>query len=111
MVSPGFDQVRFGAYKDHILSQSREPSTSMLCCETSGWRKPADRTNYIGILLTGLLVSRFIGSPAALFNGNQPELGKSVFAQILAILRDGHHVETASQRERRRVREAITGNN
>jgi hypothetical protein len=31
-----------------------------------------------------------------LFNGNQPELGKSVLAQILAILRDGHHVETAS---------------
>jgi len=61
------------------------------------WKKPADRTNYLGILLTGLLVSRFIGSkPAALFNGNQPELGKSVLAQILAILRDGQHVETAS---------------
>ena len=61
------------------------------------WKQPADRTNYIGILLTSLLVSRFIGSkPAALFNGNQPELGKSVLAQILAILRDGHQVETAS---------------
>jgi len=61
------------------------------------WKEPADRTNYIGILLTGLLVSRFLGSkPAALFNGNQPELGKSVLAQILAILRDGQPVETAS---------------
>ncbi len=61
------------------------------------WKQPADRTNYIGIMLTSLLVSRFIGSkPAALFNGNQPELGKSVLAQILAILRDGNHVETAS---------------
>ena len=49
------------------------------------------------MLLTTLLVPRFIGSkPAVLFNGNQPELGKSILAQILAILRDGHPVETAS---------------
>ena len=42
-------------------------------------------------------MSRFIGSkPAALFNGNQPELGKSVLAQVVAILRDGQPVETAT---------------
>lgn len=61
------------------------------------WKEPGDRTNYIGILLTGLLVSRFIGSkPAALFNGNQAELGKSTLTQILAILRDGQQVDTAT---------------
>ena len=49
------------------------------------------------MLLTALLVPRFIGSkPAALFNGNQPELGKSILAQIIAILRDGQSAETAS---------------
>jgi hypothetical protein len=31
-----------------------------------------------------------------LFNGNQPELGKSILAQIIAILRDGNPVETAT---------------
>lgn len=31
-----------------------------------------------------------------MFNGNQPELGKSVLAQVLAILRDGQPVETAT---------------
>lgn len=61
------------------------------------WKEPADRTNYIGMLLTPLLVSKFIGSkPAVIFNGNQPELGKSILAEIIAILRDGQPVETAT---------------
>lgn len=61
------------------------------------FKSPGDRTNYLGMLLTTLLIPRFIGSkPAVLFNGNQPELGKSILAQIIAILRDGKPVETAS---------------
>ena len=49
------------------------------------------------MLLTAILVPRFIGSkPAVLFSGNQPELGKSILAQIIAILRDGHPAETAT---------------
>ena len=57
----------------------------------------ADRTNYLGILLTALLVLRFVGcKPAVLFDGNQPGLGKSILAQIIAILRDGHPTETAT---------------
>jgi hypothetical protein len=61
------------------------------------FRSPADRTNYIGILLTIFLVSRFIGSkPALLLNGNQPNLGKSMLAQLISILRDGRATETAT---------------
>ncbi|MCZ2342032.1 MAG: hypothetical protein LC104_09590 [Bacteroidales bacterium] len=61
------------------------------------FRTPGDRSNYIGILLTALLMPHFIGSkPAVLFHGNQPGLGKSVLAQIIAILRDGRPTETAS---------------
>ncbi len=60
----------------------------------------SDRTNYIGILLTSLLVSHFVGSkPAVLFNGNQAGLGKSTLAQILARLRDGAEAATASYSE------------
>jgi hypothetical protein len=61
------------------------------------FKSAADRTNYLGMLLTTLLIPRFIGSkPAVLFSGNQPELGKSILAQIIAVLRDGKPVETAS---------------
>jgi|GEM_PF-797740 len=61
------------------------------------FKSPADRTNYLSILLTAMLMPQFIGSkPAVLFNGNQPELGKSILAQIIAILRDGETSETAS---------------
>jgi hypothetical protein len=56
-----------------------------------------DRVNYLGMLVTVVLISHFIGSkPAALITGNQPNLGKSILAQILAILRDGRQVETCS---------------
>lgn len=61
------------------------------------FRAPADSANYLGMLLTVVLMPRFVGSkPAILFNGNQPGLGKSMLAQILAILRDGRTVGTAS---------------
>jgi hypothetical protein len=61
------------------------------------FKSPSDRTNYIAMLLTVILVLRFIGSkPAALFNGNQPGLGKSILAQIIAILRDGLPAVTAT---------------
>jgi hypothetical protein len=61
------------------------------------FKTPGDRANYLGMLLTTVLVPRFIGSkPAVVFNGNQPGLGKSILAQIIAILRDGRVTETAS---------------
>ena len=61
------------------------------------FRTPGDRTNYVGVLVTALLMPHFVGSkPAVLFNGNQPGLGKSVLAQVIAILREGRAAETAS---------------
>jgi hypothetical protein len=61
------------------------------------FRTRCDRTNYVGMLLTAILIPRFIGSkPTVLFNGNQPGLGKSILAQIIAILRDGRPTETAT---------------
>lgn len=61
------------------------------------FKAPADRANYIAMLLTAVCVPHFIGAkPAALFNGNQPGIGKSILAQIIAILRDGHTVGTIS---------------
>ncbi len=61
------------------------------------FKSPADRTNYIAMLLTIVLIPLFIGSkPAVLFNGNQPGLGKSILAQLISILRDGHPTETAT---------------
>jgi hypothetical protein len=61
------------------------------------FKTPGDRTNYVGMLLTAILMPHFVGSkPAVIFNGNQPGLGKTVLAQIIATLRDGRPTETAS---------------
>jgi hypothetical protein len=97
LVTPGFDRESgiYYAGPSIVPREGTEHLDTLL--RDFCFKCPADRTNYIGLLLTSLLVSRFIGSkPAALFNGNQPELGKSVLAQVVAILRDGQSVETAT---------------
>lgn len=59
------------------------------------FRAPADRTNYLAMLLTSIFGPQFVGSkPAGLLNGNQPGLGKSILSQTSAILRDGRRTET-----------------
>jgi len=97
LVTPGYDDPS-GIYYAGPAVEGREGTVHLdkLLADFC-FKAPSDRTNYVGTLLTALLVPRFIGSkPAVLFNGNQPELGKSILAQIIAILRDGSPVETAS---------------
>jgi hypothetical protein len=97
LVAPGFD-ARSGIYFAGRVVPARISTEHLdALLKDFCFKSPADRTNYLGVLLTTILVPRFIGSkPAALFNGNQPELGKSILAQIIAILRDGQTTETAS---------------
>jgi len=97
LVSPGFD-AQSGIYYAGSAIEARNGTEHLdALLHDFCFKTPADRTNYLGMLLTAMLVPRFIGSkPAALFNGNQPELGKSILAQIIAILRDGQSAETAS---------------
>jgi hypothetical protein len=97
LVSSGYD-AQSGIYYAGPSVEARDGTEYLdALLQDFCFKKPADRTNYLGILLTAILVPRFIGAkPAALFNGNQPELGKTILAQIIAILRDGHVTETAN---------------
>jgi hypothetical protein len=97
LVAPGFDE-RSGIYYAGPRVEVRSDTSHLdALLQDFCFKSPADRTNYIGMLLTALLIPMFVGSkPAAMFNGNQPELGKSILAQIIATLRDGHPAETAT---------------
>jgi hypothetical protein len=97
LVAPGFD-AQSGIYYTGQVVESRKGTPHLdALLQDFCFKAPADRTNYIGVLLTAVLIPHFIGAkPAALFNGNQPGLGKSILAQVMAILRDGHPTETAS---------------
>lgn len=97
LVEPGYD-AQSGIYYAGPTASPRSGTEHIdKLLRDFCFKSPADRTNFIGVLLTAILMPRFIGSkPAALFNGNQPELGKSILAQVIAILRDGQTVETAS---------------
>lgn len=97
LVTPGYDQ-QSGIYYAGPAVEARDGTEFLdLLLKEFCFKSVGDRTNYLGLLLTALLVPRFIGSkPAALFNGNQAELGKSILAQIIAILRDGQSTDTAT---------------
>jgi hypothetical protein len=97
LVGSGYDEVSGIFYAgDPIEPQVGQHHLEKLLQDFC-FRSEFDRTNYLAMLLTIPLVYHFIGSkPAILFNGNQPGLGKSILAQILAILRDGTQVDTAT---------------
>jgi hypothetical protein len=97
LVGPGHD-AQSGIYYAGSVVEPRDGAVRLTkLLRDFCFKSVADRTNYLGMLLTILLVRHFIGGkPAVLFNGNQPGLGKSILAQIIAILRDGHCIETAS---------------
>ena len=97
LVASGFDQASGIYYAGPGISARSGTEHWDTLLRDFCFREPADRTNYLGILLTAILMPHFIGShPAVLFNGNQPGLGKSILAQILSILRDGVNAETVS---------------
>ncbi|HEY3787613.1 MAG TPA: hypothetical protein VGL71_02105, partial [Urbifossiella sp.] len=97
LTAPGFD-CETGIYYGGETIEPRSGTEHLdRLLQDFCFKTPGDRTNYLGILLTTVLMPRFIGSkPAVVFNGNQPGLGKSMLAQIIAILRDGRPTETAS---------------
>jgi hypothetical protein len=97
LVTPGFD-AGSGIYYAGPTVEPRNGTEHLdRLLQDFCFKSPADRTNYLGMLLTTVLMPHFIGAkPAILFNGNQPGLGKSILAQIIAALRDGHPTETVT---------------
>ncbi|GAA4440255.1 hypothetical protein [Bremerella cremea] len=97
LTTPGYDPTSEIYYAGPEVAPREDTHHLDLLLRDFCFKTHGDRTNYIGRLLTAILVPRFIGSkPAVLFNGNQPGLGKTVLGQIISILRDGQSVETAS---------------
>lgn len=62
------------------------------------FHSPADQTNFIGMLLTCVLMPHFalVEKPGVLLNGNQPGIGKSELAQVLATIKQGADTETCT---------------
>ncbi|MBP3957795.1 hypothetical protein J8F10_21290 [Gemmata sp. G18] len=55
------------------------------------FREPADLTNYLGLMLTGLLINHFVIclKGVALVDGNQPGVGKTLLMRVLGVVMDG----------------------
>ena len=62
------------------------------------WNSPVDLINYIAGPLMTVLMPLFVeaGHPAMMFWGNKPNIGKSLAAQCLAILKDGEQAAATS---------------
>lgn len=97
LTAPGHDQ-QTGIY---YAGPAIQPTDGTKCLDALFrdfcFKEASDRTNYVGMLLTAVLINRFTGSkPGVIFNGTQPELGKTILAQIISIVRDGRRAETCS---------------
>ncbi|MFM7150679.1 MAG: hypothetical protein ACKO23_12630 [Gemmataceae bacterium] len=55
------------------------------------WAESADLVNFLALLLTGVLKNHFVDypHPLALFNGNQPGLGKTLLCEIYGLILEG----------------------
>lgn len=97
ITAPGFDPHSSIYYAGAAVEPRKGTEHLDKLLQDFCFKSAADQANYIGILVTSVLIPRFIGTkPAALFNGNQAGLGKTVLAQIIAILRDGKPSATVS---------------
>src|SRR5262249_6014329 len=59
------------------------------------WASEADLENALALLLTGLLANQFVSDPKpiGLIDGNQQEIGKTLLAQVIGQVHDGHEPE------------------
>ena len=92
LIPPGYHEPTGFFYAGPVIQPAIGTPYLDLICEDFAWRdKKADLPNFLGILLTAVLMQRFIGKhPAIVINGNQPCLGKTLLASLIAILVDGH---------------------
>lgn len=79
------------------------------------WKTDGDATNYVGMLLSGLLMEhcRDTGKPAFLFEGNQPNLGKTELGKCInRILTDDDSppIDTSTPEEMRKRLETVAFN-
>jgi hypothetical protein len=80
------------------------------------FREDADVANAVAVLLTGMLVNRFItiGKPLVLLDGNQPGLGKTLLVRVIGVVLDGQDPDpidyTADEEElRKRICATLRG--
>lgn len=97
LVQPGYNRDTGIYYAGPKISPKDGTETLDRLLSEFCFKTPGDRTNYLAFLLTMLMVPKFVGDkPAAIFNGNQPSIGKTYLAQCIAILRDGKESRTCS---------------
>lgn len=91
LIEPGYHPATGFYYAGPKVEPATDRSHLDVICEEFAWRDPVtDRANFLGMLLTAVLMSKFVGKhPAIVINGNQRSLGKTLMATIISILVDG----------------------
>jgi hypothetical protein len=75
---------------DGDTATDRLPKTLQLVLSGFCFRGPADLTNFLGLMLTGLLANHFLTTQKALalIDGNQPGVGKTLLMRSLGVVLD-----------------------
>jgi hypothetical protein len=91
LIPPGYHEPTRSFYAGPAIQPASGTPYLDVLCEDFAWRdQEADLANFLGILLTAVLIQQFIGKhPAVVINGNQCGLGKTLLANLIALLVDG----------------------
>lgn len=95
ITQPGYDHDTGIYYAGPVVTPSDSTEHIDNVLKEFCWRTPGDRTNFIGMMLTLVLIHRFIGcKPGILLMANKQGTGKSKLAQILSIIRSAAEAPT-----------------
>jgi hypothetical protein len=87
---PGYHAEQGIFYDGPIIDPRSRTSAIDEMLREVHWKDASDRANFIGVLLTGLTIDRWIGThPLVALNGNKSQVGKSTLARILGIILGG----------------------
>lgn len=97
IAKPGYDENSKTYYDGPPIAIADGTELLDKVLATFLWKSTVDRVNFLGLLLTAMSGLHWPGMhPLAAFNGNQPGVGKSLLAKLLALLVDGSSPKSIS---------------
>jgi len=94
---PGYHEQQAVYYDGPIIKPVSTQHIINEMLKDVNWKEPSDCANFIGVIITGLTIDKWIGHhPLVALNGNKSQVGKSTLAKMLGIILGGFIPSTVS---------------
>jgi len=94
---PGYHTEQAVYYDGPAIKPSPGKTTINKMLQDVHWKEQSDRANFIGMLITGLTITKWIGHhPFMVLNANKSQVGKGTLARMFGIIIQGKIPSTIS---------------